>query len=163
MGADVIKFPGSEDETPPTETVKTPTVTDRILAVSEDFRGRMEAMADPAGIWKQSTTEMHNETNRQKQRTFVRAILSGLALGKSNEELLAVVERWQRAVHSEDVGDTGLANSIAVILENATDMEGEFRTASITASMHWHMTHNDTVPGIQPAGSESVPIPRRAA
>jgi hypothetical protein len=145
-----------------TESSESQSVTDQILAVSGDFRERMEDMTNPTGVWQQSSAEINNEGNKQKQRTYVRAILSGLAMGKSTDELLVVVEKWQRAIQSGDVGNTGLADSIALVLENATDTNADYRTASIAGSIQWHLAHNKTIPGIQPNGAQETPKKRAA-
>lgn len=133
-------------------------VTDQILELQGDLRGRMEGLADPGTVWKMAQIEMSNEANNSKQRTFVRAILAGLALGKPHSELISVVEKWQRA----GVGDQKLAVSIARILEDATHEDGEYQSKSISAAIQREVNRGH-VPGIQPPGAGSQPARRRAA
>lgn len=140
------------------ESAESLSVVDQILALQSDLRERMEGIADPQQVWKANTLEMHNEANNQKQRTFVRAILAGIALRKPYAELQAVVEKWQRS----GVGDQKLATNIARLLEDATDEQGDYHSVSISAVLEKEI-HKGHVPGVQPAGAGSQPIPRGRA
>jgi len=133
-------------------------VTEQILSLQVDLKGRMKGLADPGTVWQMAQIEMSNEANNQKQRTFVRAILAGLALGKPHTELISVVEKWQRA----GVGDQKLAVSVSRILEDATHENGEYHSKSIAAAVEKEVNRGH-VPGIQPPGAGSQPVRRRAA
>lgn len=143
--------------------VAAPTVAERILSARGDLKQRYESITDAGKMWSDTTREIENLGNNKKERVFVRALLAGLALGKKPAELLVIVEKWQRAALEGDIRDSGTANRIARILEEAEQTEGDYRTGSITGAIRWHLAHHDTIPGVQPAGAGTQPPPRRRA